>query len=302
MAMISVRHEVFIEVANQLSFSAAADVLFISQPAISKHIKALEQHYKTALFERKGNSIALTATGRILHERLLQARRLQQQMEFEISTAESKVRANGQFKFGASTTVALYIIPRVLSGFHQKYPELKISMLNRNTDTILQALLNGDIDTGIVEGIKKVNSINYQYFMTDEVVAVCSSSSPIAQRPVLALAELKKVPIALREQGSGTLAALKANLQQQGVKLSELQVGIRLGGTEALKNFLKEDECLGFLPRRAILKELRDGELTAIKIEHLHITRDFYFIQRRGEENDGLGRAFIRYAKMKYIR
>lgn len=299
--MLSVRHEVFIEVANQLSFSAAAEILFISQPAISKHIKALEQHYKTALFERRGNSIALTATGRILHERLLQARHLQQQMEFEISTAESRVQAKGQFKFGASTTVALYIIPRVLSAFHQKYPELKISMLNRNTDTIIQALLNRDIDTGIVEGIKKINTINYQYFMSDEVLAVCSSRSRLAQKPVISLHDLRTVPIALREQGSGTLAALKANLQQLGVKLSELQVGIRLGGTEALKNFLKEDDCLGFLPRRAILKELRDGELTAVKIEHLHITRDFYFIQRKGEENDGLGRTFIRFAKMKSI-
>src|ERR1700712_4822626 len=143
--MLSVRHEVFIEVATHLSFSRASEALFISQPAISKHIKALEESYKTTLFERKGSSIALTATGKILYDRLLQAKNIQKQLEFEISTVISQLKAKGQLKLGASTTVALYIIPKVLSEFHQKYPDVKISLLNRNTDTIVQALLNNDI-------------------------------------------------------------------------------------------------------------------------------------------------------------
>ncbi|HTL09201.1 MAG TPA: LysR family transcriptional regulator [Chitinophagaceae bacterium] len=300
--MLSVRHEVFIECTNQLSFSRASEVLFISQPAISKHIKALEAHYKTTLFQRKGNSIALTATGRILYNRLLQAKQIQKQLEFELSTVQSQLKAKGQLKLGASTTVALYIIPKVLSEFHQNYPDVKISLLNRNTDTIVQALLNNDIDVGIVEGNKKINAISYQPFMTDEVIAVCAAKSPIANKQSISIDDLRHLPVALREQGSGTLAALKTALQKHQVKLSELHVGIRLAGTEALKNFLKEDNCLGFLPRRALLKELRDGELVAIKIEQLHIIRDFYFIQRQGAENDGLNKAFIRFAKMRYIR
>jgi DNA-binding transcriptional LysR family regulator len=116
------------------------------------------------------------------------------------------------------------------------------------------------------------------------------------------LADLKSLPIALREQGSGTLAALRTSLSQHGIKLSDLKVGIRLAGTEALKNFLKEDNCLGFLPRRALLRELRDGELVAVKIDQLHIARDFYFIQRQGTTDDGISKAFIRFAKMHYIR
>lgn len=300
--MLSVRHEVFIEVASQLSFSRASEILFISQPAISKHIKALEQYYKTNLFERKGNTIVLTATGRLLHERLLQAKNIQQQLEFEISTVESRLKAKGQLKLGASTTVALYIIPKVLSEFHQKYPDVKISLLNRNTDTIVQALLNKDIDVGIVEGNKKINAISYQPFMNDEVIAVCAAKSPIAKKPSISIQELQQLPVALREQGSGTLAALKSSLQQHGVKLSQLHVSIRLAGTEALKNFLKEDNCLGFLPRRSLLKELRDGELVAVKIDQLHIIRDFYFIQRQGADNDGISRTFIKFAKMRYIR
>ena len=133
--------------------------------------------------------------------------------------------------------------------------------------------------------------------MQDEVVAVCSAKSPIAKKKVLTIAEIKNYPIVLREQGSGTLAALKYNLQKNGIRLSDLQVSVRLAGTEALKNFLREDNCLGFLPKGAILKELRDGDLVALKIDKFQILRDFFFIQRHGSESNELNKIFIRFCK-----
>ena len=74
-------------------------------------------------------------------------------------------------------------------------------------------------------------------------------------------------------------------------------MNIRLAGTEALKNFLIEDTCLGFLPKGSILKELRDGDLVALKIENFKIIRDFFFIQRHGTENNDLNKVFIRFCK-----
>jgi len=295
--MLSTRHEIFIEVASNLSFSKASEVLFISQPAISKHMKALEAFYKTTLFERKGSTINLTQGGLLLLNRLKEAKKIQNQLEFELSVLKDILKAKGQLKLGASTTVALYIIPKILSAFHQKFPEIKISLLNRNTDTILKALLDHDIDIGIVEGKKKKSTILYQPFMTDEVVAVCSARSPIAKKKSLTIAEIKNYPVVLREQGSGTLSALKDVLEKNGVKLSDLHVTVRLAGTEALKNFLIQDYCLGFLPKGAILRELRDGDLVAVKIEKFQISRDFFFIQRHGTENHELNKIFIRLCK-----
>ena len=295
--MLSTRHEIFIEVATQLSFSKAAEVLFISQPAISKHMKALEAFYKTTLFERKGNAIQLTKGGQLLLARLKEAKKIQNELEFELSILKDHLKAKGQLKLGASTTVALYIIPKILSAFHQKYPEVKISLLNRNTDTITKALIDQDIDIGIVEGKKKNSAILYQPFITDEVVAVCSAKSPIAKKRTLTIQEITNYPIVLREQGSGTLAALKYQLEKNGIKLSDLKVSVRLAGTEALKNFLREDNCLGFLPRGSVTKELRDGDLVAIKIEKFQIIRDFFFIQRHGTDNNELNKAFIRFCK-----
>ena len=115
--MLSTRHEIFIEVATSLSFSKAGEVLFISQPAISKHIKALEAFYKTTLFERKGNAIQLSKGGELLLSRLKEAKKIQNQLEYELSVLKNQLKAKGQLKLGASTTVALYIIPKILSAF-----------------------------------------------------------------------------------------------------------------------------------------------------------------------------------------
>ncbi|MEO6583590.1 MAG: LysR substrate-binding domain-containing protein, partial [Ferruginibacter sp.] len=147
------------------------------------------------------------------------------------------------------------------------------------------------------EGRKKNAAISSQPFATDEVIAVCSAKSPLAKKRSLTVQEIKNYPVVLREQGSGTLTALKYNLEKHGLKLSALNVNVRLAGTEALKNFLREDNCLGFLPRGSVLKELKDGDLVTVRIENFQIIRNFFFIQRHGTENNELSKAFIRFCK-----
>jgi DNA-binding transcriptional LysR family regulator len=240
--MISTRHDVFLTVAQQKSFSKASQVLYISQPAISKHIKSLEEYYKTKMFDRKGILIELTPAGKLLFEKLTEVKRIQEQTEFEISTIKDVLQAKGVLKLGASTTVALYILPKVLSAFNQHYPQTHITLLNRNSEIVMEALQNQEINLGIIEGRAKLTNIDYQPFLTDQVVAVCSKKSPIAKRKSYAVKELRNIPLAIRERGSGTLAALKYSLEKNKIKISELDIKVRLGGTEALKNFLIESD------------------------------------------------------------
>ena len=298
--MLNHSHEVFFEVARHLSFSRAAEVLFISQPAISKHIKLLEESYNSNLFERKGNSIILTEEGKILFSHLAKAKEIQKQSEFDISTYKKQSDAKGSLVIGASTTVALYVIPAVLSAFHQKYPSINLRLINRNSENILKALLDHEIDLGIIEGKNKITSVKYQFFLTDDVVAVCSAKSPLARKKKISIDELKQIPVAIREHGSGTLAALTEALNRHKIKVSDFNTKIVLGGTEALKNFLLDDNCLGFLPLRSVKKELKYGELVKLNIPGLVINREFYFIQRQGSETDKLNALFIKMAVAQY--
>lgn len=298
--MLSFKHEVFFEVARLKSFTKASQTLYISQPAISKNIKQLEQEYKASLFDRQGNAIALTPVGEVLFAAVLKAKEIEKQLQYDISTHGDEYMAKGELKLGASTTVALYIIPSVLSGFHLKHPNVAISLFNRNSESVLNALLEHDIDLGIMEGKNKLSQVRSQHFLTDEVVAVCSARSPLTRKSNYSMADLKSMPVALRERGSGTLAALKYALSSHKLKLSDLQVKVRLGGTEALKNFILADVCVGFLPMRSVAKELESGSLVRLYVDGLNITRQFYFIQRHGDERDGLSNAFIRFARAHF--
>ena len=294
--MISFRHEVFFEVANQLSFTKASQVLNLSQPAISRHIKALEEQYRTSLFERVGNSIRLTVSGNLLLDHLRLAKQVQIKLDYALSTQLDEYNAKGELRLGASTTVALYIIPEILSAFRQRHPNVRITLLNRNSENVLKALGNNEIDLGIIEGETKTTSVSYRYFLSDEVIAVCSPKSELWIRESITLDELKNYPVALRERGSGTLASVKSALEDVNVKLSDLRNNISLGGTEALKNFLLVDNCLGFLPLRSVQKELETGTLKQVFIDGLHVRRQFFFIQRHGSESDPFTQAFVRFA------
>jgi DNA-binding transcriptional LysR family regulator len=298
--MLSTKHLVFLEVARQLSFTKASEVLFLSQPAISKNIQSLENGYKAKLFERKGYKIELTPIGTLLYEKLLEVKNIQDQTDFEISFIKNKLQAKGVLKLGASTTVALYILPKILSAFHKQYLQVEISLLNRNSEIVLQALIEQNINIGIIEGPPKTKKVEFLPFITDDVIAVCSSKSYLAKTKNYALKEIPNIPIVLREKGSGTLEALAESLKKVKLKLQDLNVKVRLGGTEALKNFLLEADCLGFLPRRSISKELMNGDLTEINIEGISIQRKFYFIQRKGEPMGELNKSFVKLAKRMY--
>jgi DNA-binding transcriptional LysR family regulator len=294
--MLSTSHSVFIEVAKELSFSKAAQTLFISQPAISNHIKMLESRYENALFHRKGNTISLTLAGDILYRHLEEAVKIQRQIEFDLSTLEDAENVKGRLIIGASTTVALYIIPKILSAFHQQHSGIEIHLVNRNSENITNALLQNEIDIGIVEVFQKRTTISYTDFMTDEIVAVCATTSEIAKSKTIDVKDLVHYPVALREFGSGTLLATTHALKNLNIQIEDLNVKVRLGGTEALKNFLLADSCIGFLPKKSIVKELAHKELVELNITGLSVERNFYFIQRKGSEEVGLTKQFLRFA------
>lgn len=300
--MLNFGHTVFFEVATHLSFSKAAEALYISQPAITKHIQTLEKQYKVSLFERKGNSVSLTAEGKILLEYVVRGRELERQLEFDITGQKNLHMAKGSLTLGTSTTISLYVIPPVFSAFHRQYPNIELTLVNRNSENILKALLDHEIDLAITQGKNNLTTVKYQFFLTDEVIPVCSARSELAKKKVIVPEDLKHMPVALRERGSGTLAAVTEALQKSKLSIADIKQRIVLGGTEALKNFLLDDTCLGFLPMRSVARQLKNGELVRLNMPGISIQRPFYFVQRRGSEADRVNQLFIKLATGYYSK
>ena len=284
------RLKVFYTVALRLNFTKAATELYITQPAVSKHIQELEETYKTKLFERNGSKIALTPAGEILLKHTKNIFEIYREIDFDMSSFISQ--RQGLLRLGTSTTISQYIISPVLARFHQKQKEIKVNLLNGNTEQIENALINKEIEIGIVEGQSKNQSIKYIPFLKDELVLVCSTKNPLVKQNEISLEDLKAMKFITRERGSGTLEVIEFALKQVDVKIADLQIEMQLGSTESIKSYLLNSDCFAFMSIHAVDKELKNNELIVLDVENLSIERYFYIITLLGK-SDSLSELFI---------
>ena len=284
------RLKVFYTVALRLNFTKAATELYISQPAVSKHIQELEETCKTKLFERNGSKIALTPAGEILLKHTKNILEIYREIDFDMSTFVSQRK--GLLRLGASTTIAQYIISPVLARFHQKQEDIKVRLLNGNTEQIENALINKEIEVGIVEGQSKNQSIKYIPFLKDELVLVCNTKNPLLKQNEISLEDLKTMKFVSREPGSGTLEVIEYALKHVDIKLNDLQIEMQLGSTESIKSYLLNSDCFAFMSIHAVDKELKNNELIVVDVEKLSIERYFYIITLLGKP-DALSELFI---------
>ena len=293
--MLDFRLQVFYTVAKRLNFTKASAELYISQPAVTKHIKELEAQFKVSLFERSGNKrILLTPAGEMLlqyAERLLEIYR---ELDYDMNLLVKQ--HSGVLRIGASTTVAQYIIPPILAQFHKKFKDIKVLLITGNTEEIELALLNKEIEFGIIEGISRNPQIRYEEYLKDELVLVSALNNPVIKKDVIKPEELPTYPLLLREPGSGTLDVIAHALKPHNLKLSDLQIEMQLGGTESIKSYLLHSNCLAFLSIHSILKELKNNECRIIDVKGLTIERPFNFIQHYGQPSS-LTELFIRFAR-----
>ena len=163
--MSDFRLEVFYTVAKRLSFTKAAAELFITQPAVTKHIHELEEQYNTKLFQRNGNTILLTPQGELLLRLAEDLFVVYRNIEYEMSHLAN--RESGTLRIGASTTIAQYLLPPILAHFGERHPDVIVKMMTGNTEQVEEAVLNKEIELGMIEGKSKNTSIRYVEFVKD---------------------------------------------------------------------------------------------------------------------------------------
>lgn len=284
------RLKVFYTVALRLNFTKAAAELYISQPAVSKHIQELEETYKTKLFERNGSKISLTPAGILLLKHTKTIFDVYREIDFDLSSFVGKRK--GMLRLGASSTISQYVIPPVLAKFHKKETDISIQLMNGNSEQIETALINKEIEIGIVEGQSKNQSIKYVPFLKDELVLVCHFGHPLTHHNEITIEELKSLRLLTRERGSGTLEVIEYGLKQYGLQLSDLQIEMELGSTESIKTYLLHSDCLAFMSIYSIASELKNKELAIIDINGLNFERFIYVVTLMGK-SDTLSELFI---------
>ncbi|MEG6616733.1 selenium metabolism-associated LysR family transcriptional regulator [Peptococcaceae bacterium 1198_IL3148] len=271
--------EIFKTVVEKKSFSAAAQALFISQPAVSMHIRSLEEHYKTKLFDRTNQQITLTETGRILYSYAVKVLTLLSQVEKEISSYTGQIE--GPLDIGASFTVGEYVVPKVLGVFNKRNPGVKAALQVTNTEHIVKLVSRQKLDLGLVEHSVDARNLIVSPIMQDELLVVFSPEHPWAKRKMITIQELKDMPLVLREHGSGTRMIAEERLDEAGFDLAQLNIIMELGSTEAVKEAVEAGFGITIISRWAVQKELKLGTLLSAKIEDVNMLRSFYLIHHK---------------------
>lgn len=270
--------------------------MFITQPAVTKHIHELENQLNTKLFDRNGSRIKLTRAGEILLQHSEQIFEIYRNLEFEINSLSQ--RKSGKLRLGASTTAAQYILPPILAAFHRKFHNLEITLTIKNTEEIEQSLQNKEIDLGVIEGYSKNAAIKYTEFLKDEIVLVAAIKNPLVTGAVIKPEKLKQIPLLLREPGSGTLEVIAHALREIGISIADLNNEMQLGGSESMKLYMLHSDSMAFISVHAVLKELHNKECRIVDVEGLTIERFFYFAMLHGQ-HEALPELFMKFARIQ---
>jgi DNA-binding transcriptional LysR family regulator len=285
---------VFRAVAEQHSFRKAAEELFLTQPAVSLQIKALEEDIGVQLFDRTGTRIALTEAGKVLLGYSRQVNALFAQAEHEIA-ALSGAHA-GHLALGASSTIAQYVLPRLLGEFTREHPRVHPTMISGNTEQIVEAVEEQKIDLGLIEGPALSRDVKAEPFLEDELVLIVAAAHEWAELKSIPCSEIAAAPLLMRERGSGTRRVVELALAQKGVKAKSLRIVMELDSTEAIKSAVEAGLGIGFVSRSAIAKDLRlDKSFRIVEVQGLSIKREFLLAYAAGPAPQGLAQEFRRF-------
>jgi DNA-binding transcriptional LysR family regulator len=299
---IDFRHlETFCRVAALKSFSRAADDLFLTQPTVSGHILSLERSLSLRLFDRTGREIRLTKAGELFLRYASKILTVRKDLLNALSEFSQGIR--GELSLGASTIPGEYLLPRLMGDFKREHPRFTLSLKISDTKDIVQELLQGHIEFGLIGAKVDHPSLHYEKFEEDEIIVIAPSDHPLSRKRSVVFEDLLKEPWIIREEGSGTQMTVERALRKKGKSLKDFNVAIEMGSTSSVKEGVKAKLGLAFISRRAVEEELNRNLFTSITLEGLKsISRQIYIVSQRGKTVSPAGMEFLRFLKKKRER
>ena len=294
---IDLRHlETFCRVAELKSFTKAAEDLCLTQPTISGHIFSLEQSLSLRLFDRTGRKVRLTKAGQVLLQYTEKILSLRKELLNALSEFSEGIR--GELSLGASTIPGEYILPKLMGEFKREHPFFTLSLKIADTQEILQYVLQGQVEFGIIGAKLNHPSLSYEKFEKDEIIVIASSDHFHPPKKRMGLEALIKEPWIIREEGSGTQMAVEKVLRKRGFSLKQFNVVTEMGSTSSVKEGVKAGLGMAFVSKKAVKEELKQGILSQIEVEGIEpISRQIYIVQHRGRTLSPVGMEFLKFLR-----
>lgn len=260
----------FLKVVQLKNYTKTAEVLNLTQPAVSQHIKKLEEHYDCTLINIDGKSVTLTAQGQALYNYANFQVANEKQLVDQIKKVETPI------KIGATLSIADYYLSPYLSTYLNTHDEL-ISVTVKNTESIIEMLLNNELYCAFIEGIFDKSIFHYYEFYKTKFLPVARKGHPLAGRAIT-VADIHQYPLMLREEGSGTREIYENYLYQNNDTILSASKIYEISSFSMIKQMLSQSNGISFMYENVAKKEVEEGELTYLTIEDYNIERPLYFI------------------------
>ena len=286
--MNSYHLQVFVAVAQRLSYSRAAEDLLISQPAVSRHVHALEKEVGSKLLGQVGNRIYLTESGKIVFEYARKLSFVEDEMKRALDELENMER--GYLRLGASSTPGTYLLPPLVARYRRRYPGIEVTIALGNCGQVVGGVIQNDLDVGFLGGTPSNPALDVRPFVHDSLVLVVPNSHPFAGRERVSPDEIAGEPFVLRERASCTRWMLEERLAPIGVHLRR---AMELNGSEAVKRAVAAGVGIAVVSEHSVEGEVRQGVLQALHIDGLMLDRQMSVITNREARLSAAAAAFL---------
>lgn len=276
---MDIRLNTFITLSKTKSYTKASKILNITQPAVSQHIKYLEDYYDVDFIEKNSRELKLTEEGEILLKYAEQIELIYASIENRLQNKSAIIKT---YSIGASMTIGGYVLPPILGEYKKIYPNIDILLNVNNTEEILKSLVKGSIDFGLVEGAFNKNKFKYKKFKDDNLVLAISPENKKSCRKEICIDEMFSENLILREKGSGTRELTEEKFKAVGIDLSSFKGIMEIGSISAIKSLVENNMGLSIISKETIKKELKSGAIKTLKVKDLTFNREFNFVYLKG--------------------
>ena len=286
---------IFVSVVENKSFSKASEMINLSQPTVSSHIKELETHFQCRLLDRLGKTTEPTRAGSILYRYAKEILTLKQRAES--SLFDYLGAARGHLIVGGSTIPSGYIIPKLIGPFSKKYPDISMELNTGDTRQIVSSIVQGKIEVGIVGAHIKDPAIIQEKLLADQMKLIVPAGHPWAGKSEIDCARLSTENIINREKGSGTWQSIMDSMIRFGFNPTDLNACVTMGNTTSVIQGILNGVGISILSTIAVEDDLKNGRLHALSIKGLDLDRYFYLTYAKKRTLSPICNKFIAFSK-----
>ena len=286
--------EIFTKIVELKSFSKAAEAVYLTQPTVSGHIQSLEEELGQRLLDRLGREVVPTKAGKVLYEYAKKMVGLRDEAGQALDQLMGRMK--GEIVIGGSTIPGEYLLPAIIGRFREKYPEITVVLKIGDTTDIVNRVLAGECEVGIVGSRVDDSRLEYSEFVKDELIIIAASNYPLPGKGITASA-LSSIPFVMRERGSGSRIPIEKRLLEIGVDPSGINIVAEMGSTEAVKQAVKAGLGVSIVSSVAVAEDLHHSSLKVVPFKGKRFLRSFYISTHRGRTMSPIGQAFLDFLK-----